>query len=210
MYRYITVAADAKAEIVVEKSRFIAHIRPVRSKAEADGFFQSVRETHKTATHNVPAFVTGEKMEHQWASDDGEPQGTSGVPMLKLFVSEGVTNVAIVVTRYFGGIKLGTGGLVRAYTAAAKAALDASGKVEVRDGIRLGFEIEYSIYDRLRFLAEQKGYGVEDVEYGEKIRLVLTAESQEREEIIATLAGLTSNRAPLRFQEDREIFIPVD
>jgi hypothetical protein len=112
---------------MIEKSRFIGRIREVASKDEADCFFAEIRKAHRAATHNVPAFVIGDAMQLQWASDDGEPQGTSGAPIVHMLTSEGVTNAAVMVTRYFGGVKLGTGGLVRAYTMTAKAALDAAG-----------------------------------------------------------------------------------
>lgn len=106
MLLYKTVAGRAQAEQEIEKSRFIAYIAPVSSKEEGDAFIASIRAKHKDATHNVPAMVIGDKMQVQWASDDGEPQGTSGAPMVQLLTQEGITNVCIVVTRYFGGIKL--------------------------------------------------------------------------------------------------------
>ena len=137
MFLYKSVCEYAETEYTVEKSRFIAHASPVESTEEAKRFIAEIKEKYKDATHNVPAFICGAGMEHQWASDDGEPQGTSGMPVLKLMESEGLTNVCIVVTRYFGGIKLGTGGLARAYTHAAKDVIDAAGICEVRESSRL-------------------------------------------------------------------------
>ena len=131
MKLYSTVLKQAQAEQIIEKSRFIAYVSPASTKEEADAFIASIRKKHKDATHNVPAMVLGEKFQVQWASDDGEPQGTSGAPMVQLLVSEGITDVVIVVTRYFGGIKLGTGGLVRAYTSSAKLGLEAAGVCDV-------------------------------------------------------------------------------
>ena len=109
MILYKTVMEEAEAEQTIEKSRFISHIKPVTSKEAAEEFIAEIRASYKTATHNVPAFVIGNKMQLQWASDDGEPQGTSGAPIVQMLVKEGITNVAVVVTRYFGCIKLGTG-----------------------------------------------------------------------------------------------------
>ncbi|MFR8853902.1 MAG: IMPACT family protein, partial [Oscillospiraceae bacterium] len=114
MKLYKTVEKEASASQIIEKSKFITYVKPVSSKEEADAFIAEIRKKHKDATHNVPAMVIGDKMQLQWASDDGEPQGTSGAPMVKLLTSEEITDTVIVVTRYFGGIKLGTGGLVRA------------------------------------------------------------------------------------------------
>ena len=142
MKLYSTVLGEASAEQVIEKSRFIAYVSPVQSREEADAFIASIRKKHKDATHNVPAIVLGDKMQVQWASDDGEPQGTSGAPMVQMLVKEGITNVAVVVTRYFGGIKLGTGGLVRAYTSSAKLGLEAAGLCDVEEMSVLTCEVE--------------------------------------------------------------------
>ena len=133
MKLYKTVAKEATAEQIIEKSRFITYVKPVSTKEEADEFIAAIKKKHKDATHNVPAMVLGEKFQVQWASDDGEPQGTSGAPIVQMLVQEGITNVVIVVTRYFGGIKLGTGGLVRAYTGSAKLGLEAAGIYEVTE-----------------------------------------------------------------------------
>lgn len=145
MILYKTVMEEAEAEQTIEKSRFISHIKPVTSKEAAEEFIAEIRASYKTATHNVPAFVIGNKMQLQWASDDGEPQGTSGAPIVQMLVKEGITNVAVVVTRYFGGIKLGTGGLVRAYTSSAKLALEAAGIADVREMLVLEVRMAYSI-----------------------------------------------------------------
>ncbi len=126
-YLYKTVLKPARIEYIVEKSKFIASVIPCESREEVDAFFDEIRREFKDATHNVPAFVLGDKMELKWASDDGEPQGTSGPPILKVIEGKGLTNIAIVVTRYFGGIKLGTGGLVRAYSKSADQVINESG-----------------------------------------------------------------------------------
>lgn len=106
MKLYSTVTRQAEAEQIIEKSRFIAYVAPAETKEEADEFIASVKKKHKDATHNVPAMVLGDQFQIQWASDDGEPQGTSGAPIVQMLVQEGITNVVVVVTRYFGGIKL--------------------------------------------------------------------------------------------------------
>ena len=143
MIQYKTVAKQAEAEQIIEKSRFIAYVKPVESKEEADEFIASIKAEHKSATHNVPAFVIGDQFQLQWASDDGEPQGTSGAPMVQMLVKEGITNVVIVVTRYFGGIKLGTGGLVRAYTSSAKLGLEAAGICEVKEMAVMQYKVDF-------------------------------------------------------------------
>ena len=153
MELYKTVRKQAEAVQVIDKSRFIAHVFPVESREEADAFLAEIREKYKDATHNVPAMVIGDKSQIQWASDDGEPQGTSGAPMVQMMVKEGLTNLIVVVTRYFGGIKLGTGGLVRAYTSSAKLGLEAAGVCSVRDMAELTVKIDYPYLAKIQNMA---------------------------------------------------------
>ena len=156
MELYKTVRKQAEAVQVIDKSRFIAHVCPVESREEADAFLAEIREQYKDATHNVPAMVIGDKSQIQWASDDGEPQGTSGAPMVQMMVKEGLTNLIVVVTRYFGGIKLGTGGLVRAYTSSAKLGLEAAGVCSVREMAELTVKIEYPYLAKIQNLASEQ------------------------------------------------------
>ena len=155
MKLYSTVRGAASAEQIIEKSRFIAYVAPVSDREEAEAFITSIRKKHKDATHNVPAMVLGDKMQTQWASDDGEPQGTSGAPIVQMLVAQGITNVVVVVTRYFGGIKLGTGGLVRAYTSSAKLGLAAAGVCDVCERSVLTYALDYTYLAKLQNLAAQ-------------------------------------------------------
>ncbi len=150
MKLYSTVAREASDEQIIEKSRFIAYVKPVASREEADAFIASVRKKHKDATHNVPAMVIGDRFQLQWASDDGEPQGTGGAPMVQMLVQEGITNVCVVVTRYFGGIKLGTGGLVRAYTGSAKLGLAAAGICDVVEMQTMTCRVDYAVFNKIQ------------------------------------------------------------
>lgn len=156
MELYKTVRKQAEAVQVIDKSRFIAHVCPVESREEADAFLAEIREKYKDATHNVPAMVIGDKSQIQWASDDGEPQGTSGAPMVQMMVKEGMTNLIVVVTRYFGGIKLGTGGLVRAYTSSAKLGLEAAGVCSVREMAELTVKIDYPYLAKIQNMASEQ------------------------------------------------------
>ena len=156
MELYKTVRKQAEAVQVIDKSRFIAHVFPVESREEADAFLAEIREKYKDATHNVPAMVIGDKSQIQWASDDGEPQGTSGAPMVQMMVKEGLTNLIVVVTRYFGGIKLGTGGLVRAYTSRAKLGLEAAGVCSVREMAELTVKIDYPYLAKIQNMASEQ------------------------------------------------------
>ena len=156
MELYKTVRKQAEAVQVIDKSRFIAHVFPVESREEADAFLAEIREKYKDATHNVPAMVIGDKSQIQWASDDGEPQVTSGAPLVQMMVKEGLTNLIVVVTRYFGGIKLGTGGLVRAYTSSAKLGLEAAGVCSVREMAELTVKIDYPYLAKIQNMASEQ------------------------------------------------------
>ena len=188
---YKTVAKEADATQIIEKSRFIAHIKSVSSKEDADAFVMEIKKTYKDATHNVPAYVIGDKMQIQWASDDGEPQGTSGAPIVQMLVGEGLTNVCVVVTRYFGGIKLGTGGLVRAYTSSAKLAIETAGILEVRDYKGLDIEIPYSQLAKLQNSEKNMPFSIESIEYLESLKIKLKFESEYAEEVENFLVDFT-------------------
>ena len=192
MVRFVTVAKNADAEETIERSRFIAHVRRVDSREEADAFLSDIRRQFKDATHNVPAFVIGEKQELQWASDDGEPSGTSGAPMLQMLVKEGLTNVAAVVTRYFGGVKLGTGGLVRAYTGVLKKALEEAGRYEERDYRAICFRLPYSKLSKVQKSAADLCYEIVDIVYEDELILTLKFESEREESIVAALSDMLS------------------
>jgi uncharacterized YigZ family protein len=176
---YRTVRSESSAEITVEKSRFIAYLRPVRTRGEAEIFFADTRRRHHDARHNVPCFVIGGAMGvplEKWSSEDGEPQGTAGAPMLQLLASEGITNAAAMVTRYFGGIKLGTGGLARAYTAALKAAIAEAGIVDIGIGVALRYRMPYAAFEKLKAAAARDGYAISDVDFAEAVTFTITGQ----------------------------------
>lgn len=194
MRLYRTVAREASGEHEVQKSRFIAHVRPVETREEADEFYAEIRKKYRDARHNVPAFVLGDKFQVQWASDDGEPQGTSGAPMVQMLVSEEITNVAVMVTRYFGGIKLGTGGLVRAYTAALKEGLEAAGIVEIRDMHEFKAKFDYSCLPKLQNMAANGRFVIEDTAYEDMVILTVICEPEEAENVKNLMSDVSQGR----------------
>lgn len=195
MLLYRQAAAEAEAEIVIEKSRFIAHVRPVETREEAEEFFDEIRKKYRDATHNVPAMVLGDRMQVQWGSDDGEPQGTSGAPMVQYLVNEGITNTAVIVTRYFGGIKLGTGGLVRAYTQAAQAGLAASGISRIMEMSVYTVKIDYSHLSRLQAGCDRYCYMIRDIVYEDVVTAVLVCEPENMEQVRGAVQNMTGGKA---------------
>lgn len=195
MILYKTVKEEAIAEQVIDKSRFITYVCPVETKEEADEFIKKIKTEHKSATHNVPAMVIGEKFQIQWASDDGEPQGTSGAPIVQMLVNEGVTNVAVVVTRYFGGIKLGTGGLVRAYTSSAKLGIEAAQVCEVKELTCLEVKMDYTYLQIFQNMAKNQPFEIGEIKYEEKITINFLTEPENVASIREHIAGVTSGTA---------------
>ena len=197
MRLYSTVTGEATAEQVIEKSRFIAHVRPVDTKEEADAFISSIRKAHKDATHNVPAMVLGEHFQVQWASDDGEPQGTSGAPVVQMLVQEEITNVVVVVTRYFGGIKLGTGGLVRAYTGSAKLGLAAAGICDVCEMQVLSYQVDYSVFNKIQNFPFTWEVKFANIIYTDVIHFDLVVEPEHASELCTMVDNLSAGKALL-------------
>ena len=203
MELYKTIAKEVSETQIIEKSRFIAHARPVETREEAEAFIAGIRTRYKDATHNVPAMVLGDRFQIQWASDDGEPQGTSGAPMVHMMVNEGLTNLVIVVTRYFGGVKLGTGGLVRAYTSSARMAIDAAGVCSVQEVCRMTFRIDYTYLTKIQQLAAEKitgkarEFSISDISYDDKVNLSVVAVKEAAEPVKELFANITSGSAEL-------------
>jgi uncharacterized YigZ family protein len=197
LIRYKTVFKEAEIEQIIDKSRFIGHVKPVESREEAEAFIAEIRSRHKTATHNVPAFVIGDQFQLQWASDDGEPQGTSGAPIVQMLVKEGITNIAIVITRYFGGIKLGTGGLVRAYTGTTKLALGESVVCTVKELNELKVRMDYTFLGKLQNLASNGKFEVSGTTFEDKVTVVLAMEPENTAENITAISNLTGGSAEI-------------
>ena len=202
MKLYSTIEKEAIAEQVIERSKFITYVKPVTSKEEADEFITSIKKKHRDATHNVPAMVIGDKMQIQWASDDGEPQGTSGAPMVMMMVNAGITNVCVVVTRYFGGIKLGTGGLARAYTSSAKLGLEAAGICEVWEQSCLTFSFDYTYLAKLQNMAGDL-FEIQELRYTDVVEADLTCDPEKTLELQGLITNLTQGKAILKNEEIR-------
>lgn len=205
MKLYSTVRAEASTEQIIEKSRFIAYVSPAETREEADEFIASIRKKHKDATHNVPAMVLGDKFQIQWGSDDGEPQGTSGAPIVQMLVAQGITNVVLVVTRYFGGIKLGTGGLVRAYTSSAKLGLEAAGICDVCERQVMTYALDYTYLAKLQNLAGGALLTIENLTYTDVVQAELSCVPERADEVKNLIANLTGGQGRLCSEETRVV-----
>ncbi|MNZ59065.1 IMPACT family member YigZ [compost metagenome] len=193
--QYRTVRSSGSKEVVIRKSRFIGHVMPVKNEEEALLFIEDIKKKHRDATHNCSAYVIGERDEIQRQSDDGEPSGTAGKPILEVIRNQGVKNVAIVVTRYFGGIMLGAGGLIRAYTDGAVLALEA-GEVITRVLRREVFvEIDYTWLGKVE--NELRGRGIQTGEtlFTDKVTLLCLPRNDEGDAFMAWITDLTQGQA---------------
>ena len=182
-------------ELIEKKSRFIATVKPVDSEEEALEFIAAIKKKYWNARHNCFAFVIGERQEIQRCSDDGEPQGTAGRPMLDVLLGEDVHNVAVVVTRYFGGILLGTGGLVRAYSRSVQLGLEASTIIEKIKGSRITIQTDYNGVGKLQYLLGQRGIPIGDSQYPDVVKLELLVEEAAVTELHEAVTEATSGRA---------------
>ncbi|KAA9004943.1 YigZ family protein [Paenibacillus spiritus] len=195
LQQYRTVRAPGSKEVIIRKSRFIGHVMPVESEEEAVRFIEDIKKKHWDATHNCSAYVIGERDEIQKASDDGEPSGTAGKPILEVIRNQGVKNAAIVVTRYFGGILLGAGGLIRAYTDGAVLALEA-GEVITRVLRREIFvELEYTWLGKVENELRGRGVKTGNTEFSDKVRLLCLPEEGEKGNFTAWMTDLTQGQA---------------
>lgn len=196
-----TVYSGGSAEIVEKKSRFIATVRPVESEEEATAFIAEMKKKYWDARHNCSAFVIGERQEISRCSDDGEPAQTAGRPMLDVLLGEDVHNVAVVVTRYFGGVLLGTGGLVRAYQKAAREGLFASTIIDKKEGIRLTVGTDYTGLGRLQYMIAQKNLTIINTLYTEKVELLLMVPIEEKKKVEQEIIEVTGGKADISWGE---------
>lgn len=194
---YRTIHEYGVHEIIINKSRFIGYAKPVESEEDAIKFIEEIKFKHKDATHNVPAYVIGENNNIQRYSDDGEPSGTAGIPILEVLKKENLRNVVIVVTRYYGGVKLGTGGLVRAYIKGAKIALEASRIVEKILYKRLKVRVDYTLLGKVQNDLLSYGYIIDDTVYDDAANLILLVESDKCDYFKNIIIDITNARVEI-------------
>ncbi|MFU0823663.1 YigZ family protein [Clostridium sp.] len=203
---YFTIKDEAIEEFEERKSIFIGHAKRVHTEEEAKEFINNIKNKHKTATHNVYAYIVGENMGIQRYSDDGEPQGTAGIPVLEVIKKNEVTDIAVVVTRYFGGILLGAGGLVRAYSRGAALAIDKAGIVEKVEGLPLNIKLDYDLLGKVQYVCAQNLWHIENTDYTDKVNLTILTEIDKVEKIKNTITECTSGKADFKEDDKRYYF----
>ena len=192
---YKTVYKGGEGELVEKKSRFIATVRPVITEEEALAFIEEMRKKYWDARHNCYVYTVGRNREYTRCSDDGEPSGTAGRPMLDVILGEDLYNTAVVVTRYFGGVLLGTGGLVRAYSGAVQAGLKNSTVITRMKGTELIIDTDYNGIGKLQYIAGERGLPVLDTEYTDKVKMHVLVRSREEEAVRKAVTEGTNGRA---------------
>lgn len=190
---YKTIAAEVSAEFVERKSRFIGHIAPIKTEEEAQAFISRVSKEHRDASHNVFAYALRESGITR-CSDNGEPQGTAGVPTLDVLVKEELTDVCVVTTRYFGGTLLGTGGLVRAYSHAAKIAVDAAQILYMAECVLLQVKTDYGFYGKLTYMLPGYGAVIEKTDFAENVTLLLKLRGDKQGAFTKALTELSNGQ----------------
>ncbi len=203
---YKTVARAAQDEFVEKRSRFIGHIKPVTSQEQAVEFIAQIKTKYWDAAHNVSGYVLRDGGIQRY-SDDGEPQGTAGIPTLDVLLKEELTDCAVVVTRYFGGTKLGAGGLVRAYSHAAKIAVDAGRIITMTLFAKLKVECDYSFYGKLAAFVPESGGVIEDTRFADDVTVLLRVPAHAIELFNANLADLSLGQ--VKSEKTGEIFAEI-
>lgn len=194
---YTTVKHGGSNELIISKSKFIAHCTRAESEEQAISFIESIKKEHANATHNCSAYLIVAHNQIQKANDDGEPSGTAGVPMLEVLKKQGLKDVVVVVTRYFGGIKLGAGGLVRAYGKATTIGIDAAGVVDRKLHQVMNVAVDYTLLGKLENELRQSSYILDGINYTEGVEFVVYVEKEQENEFRSWITNLTSGQCKI-------------
>jgi len=203
--KYYTVKQAGSHEIIIQKSRFIGYVERVNTENEANEFIQKIKKQHYNATHNCSAYIIGDHDQIQKANDDGEPSGTAGIPMLEVLKRLNLKNTAVVVTRYFGGIKLGAGGLIRAYSSTTSKTIKEIGivKGELMQGISL--TIDYPLLGRVENVLHQSPHVIDEINYLEKVELIVYVHIQDVDSFKEEMINLTNDQIVITERDKKYI-----
>lgn len=203
---YRILINGGEGEIVEKKSRFIATVRVVESEEEAQAFIEEMKKKYWDARHNCSAFVIGARGELTRCSDDGEPSGTAGRPMLEVLLGSEIRNIAVVVTRYFGGVLLGTGGLVRAYTQAVQEGIKNCETAMMRFGVRYKLTTDYNGVGKILYLLSEQGITQESADYGENVELQVMVPVENADKLVKDITEVTNGKTEIA-ELERTYFI---
>ena len=207
---YRTIKEDGQVQEEIKKSRFICHAKRVYSEEEARDFITAIKKEHYKATHNCSAFIVGERSEIKRTSDDGEPSGTAGIPMLGVLENHNLTNVCVVVTRYFGGIKLGAGGLIRAYAGSVALAVKEIGIIEIKEQAGIQIHMTYAQYQEYgNFLKEHNLIELE-TNFTDQVDTMIFIDKEKKDGIKADLIEFFNGKVTLTDKGLREVELPVN
>lgn len=208
MSNFKTIYQEAECTEIIKKSRFIAYVKPIETVEEATEFIDLIKKKHWNASHNVPVYVLGDKFQIQKFSDDGEPSGTAGLPVLEILKKEGITNVVVVITRFFGGVKLGTGGLVRAYSHTAKKALEEAKIIEMVEYKSISVIINYTIHGKIQnYLSLNENFFLKDTVYSDHVELKMMVKTDEVELFKSKVVDLTSDNCEILLNDEEMLAI---
>src|SRR5690606_1920802 len=207
---YFTVKEHGEHEIVIQKSRFIAHVKRAETEEEAQNFIQEIKKQHWNATHNCSAYMIGEHDQIQKANDDGEPSGTAGVPMLEVLKKRNLKDTVVVVTRYFGGIKLGAGGLIRAYGKATSEGINAVGVVERKLMAIMHVKADYTWLGKLENEIRSSQYLLKEIHYSDLVEVEVYVEDAQTEAFSEWITELTNGQAAITVGKSEYLEIDVE
>ena len=205
-----TIKEDGQVQEEIKKSRFICHAKRVYSEEEARDFITAIKKEHYKATHNCSAFIIGEHSEIKRTSDDGEPSGTAGVPMLGVLENHNLTNVCVVVTRYFGGIKLGAGGLIRAYAGSVALAVKEIGIIEIKEQAGIAIQMSYAQYQEYSNFPKEHDLMELETNFTDQVDTMIYVDKEEKENIKAALVEFFNGKVTLTDQGLREVEVAVN
>ena len=206
---FITLKGYGRSSVEVKQSEFIGQAKRIRSPQEAEDFINDIRKEYPDARHSCYAWILEEGIKMQKYSDDGEPSGTAGMPILSVLTKNGITDAVIVVTRYFGGILLGKGGLVRAYTDAAVQAVNAAGTVKSEQGTVFSLCMSYDISEKMLFAIRSKEWNIDDIRYSDKVEVDVTVRKDEEEAFIDLITDRSSGTITPQKNGERELLTDI-
>lgn len=198
---YETVKGYGESEIIISNSRFLTYVERVETEEDAIAFIEQIKKKHYQATHNCSAYLIGEHDNIQKANDDGEPSGTAGVPMLEVLKKQGLKDVVVVVTRYFGGIKLGSGGLIRAYGKATTEGIKAAGVVARKQHRTIRVTADYTWLGKLENEIRNAHYTLTDIVYADNVEIIVATLEEEKDIFAAWITDLTNGQALTTFED---------